>query len=530
MSSRTCPTCSTPIPEAAGFCPSCGEAAPTEISRASSEHQAQRLKAALADRYRIERELGRGGMAVVYAVRDLKHDRRVALKVLLPEVAATIGTERFLREIQISAKLNHPHILPLHDSGEAQGFLYYVMPLVDGESLRDRLNREKQLPVEEALRITREVAASLSYAHDLGFVHRDVKPENILLHHGEAMVADFGIAKAVSAASSKKLTATGLAVGTPVYMSPEQIAGESDLDGRSDIYSLACVLFEMLVGEPPFAGANVQATMARHALETAPSIRTVRGAVPDYVERAIARALAKTPGDRFQTATQFAESLAGVREDDPVPTPRHQVRLLLAAAVGAIAVVGGVTIVWRIAASTGPRQLIAFASERDGNYEIYVMNADGSEQIRLTNDPATDVSPAWSPDGRRLAFPSERNGSYGIYVMNADGSRQTRLTNYRDYSPAWSPDGRRIAFLSQRDNNQDIYAMNADGSGQVRLTNDPGEDVDPAWSADGNRIAFVSHRDANFEIYVMNVDGSGKSRLTNNFQKDLSPAWIRVSR
>jgi serine/threonine protein kinase/formylglycine-generating enzyme required for sulfatase activity len=269
-----------------------------------------RLKAALADRYAIERELGRGGMAVVYLARDLKHDRLVALKVLRPELAASIGAERFLREIEIAASLTHPHILPLYDSGDADGFLYYVMPYVEGESLRDRLSREKQLPVDEALQIAREVADALGSAHSRGVIHRDIKPENILLEEGHAVVADFGIARAVTAAGGDKLTETGMAIGTPAYMSPEQATGSADLDGRSDIYSLACMVYEMLVGEPPFTGPNAQIVLARQAVERVPSAKAVRHAVPELVEQCLMRALAKIPADRFKSADQFAQSLA----------------------------------------------------------------------------------------------------------------------------------------------------------------------------------------------------------------------------
>ncbi|HYN20541.1 MAG TPA: serine/threonine-protein kinase, partial [Thermoanaerobaculia bacterium] len=214
-----------------------------------------RLETALAGRYAVEREIGRGGMATVYLAQDLKHHRPVAVKILHPHIAAHLGTDRFLREIQIAARLSHPHILTLMDSGEADGLLYYIMPFVQGESLRDRLNREGRLPVDEALQIARHVASALGYAHAQGVVHRDVKPENVMLFEGEAMVADFGIAKAVSAAGSENLTQTGSTVGTPTYMSPEQASGESDLDGRSDLYSLACAVYEMLAGVPPFAGS-----------------------------------------------------------------------------------------------------------------------------------------------------------------------------------------------------------------------------------------------------------------------------------
>ncbi|MBI2401370.1 MAG: serine/threonine protein kinase, partial [Gemmatimonadetes bacterium] len=269
-----------------------------------------RLQHALADRYRIERELGHGGMGLVFLAEDLKHGRKVALKVLRPEVGQSLGGDRFLREIRITAQLNHPNILTLIDSGEADGFTYYVLPYVEGESLRDRLDREKQLPLEDALRITRDVADALSYAHSLGVIHRDIKPENILFEAGHAVVADFGIAKAISDAGGEKLTESGLAVGTPAYMSPEQASGAGDVDARSDVYSLACVLYEMLAGSPPYVGPSAQAIIARKALEPVPSLRVVRDTVPLGVERAVMRALAKVPADRFATGRQFAEALS----------------------------------------------------------------------------------------------------------------------------------------------------------------------------------------------------------------------------
>ena len=268
------------------------------------------LQVALAGRYTIERELGRGGMALVYLARDSKHGRPVALKVLRPELAAALGAERFLREIEIAAQLTHPHILPLHDSGKADDFLYYVMPYVEGESLRTRLNQEKQLPVDDALQVAREVADALSYAHSHNVVHRDVKPENILFEAGHAVVSDFGIARAITAAGTHKLTETGTAVGTPAYMSPEQASGEGPIDGRSDTYALGCLLYEMLAGEPPFTGPSPQAVLARHTLDPPPPLRTVRKTVPPAVEQAIMKALEKVPADRFQTTAQFAAALA----------------------------------------------------------------------------------------------------------------------------------------------------------------------------------------------------------------------------
>ena len=275
----------------------------------TASQQAQ-LGTALAGRYAVERELGRGGMATVYLADDLKHGRKVAIKVLRPELGSLLGADRFTREIRIAAGLTHPHILPLHDSGEAGGLLFYVMPYVRGESLRQRLTRERQLPVDEAVGLVRQVAAALAHAHAHGLVHRDIKPENILLHEGEAMVTDFGIALAAGAAPGERLTATGLMVGTPEYMSPEQAAGERTLDPRSDLYSLACVLYELLTGEPPHHGGGAKSVIARRFTEPPPRVRQRRPGVPAGIEQAIVRALALNPEERFPTASAFAEALA----------------------------------------------------------------------------------------------------------------------------------------------------------------------------------------------------------------------------
>ncbi|HET7622950.1 MAG TPA: serine/threonine-protein kinase [Gemmatimonadaceae bacterium] len=267
------------------------------------------LQTALSGRYALERELGRGGMATVYLARDLEHDRHVAVKVLLPELAVTLGVERFLREIEVGTVLQHPHIVGVLDSGQTDGILYYTMPFVDGASLRDRLDREKQLPIDDAISIARQVAEALAYAHSQGVVHRDIKPENILLNKDGAMVADFGIARAVSVAGGETLTRTGMAVGTPTYMSPEQAMASREVTAESDIYSLACVMYEMLAGQPPFSGPTAMALLARHSLDNVPSLKIVRGTVPDAVEDAIVRAMAKVPADRFHSATDFAAAL-----------------------------------------------------------------------------------------------------------------------------------------------------------------------------------------------------------------------------
>ena len=268
-----------------------------------------RLNVALEGRYRVEREIGVGAMAVVYLAEDFKHERKVAIKVLKPELAAAVGAKRFLAEIKVTANLQHPNILPLYDSGEADRFLYYVMPYIEGATLRDKMDREKQLAVEEAVEIAKSVAGALNFAHAHNVIHRDIKPENILLQSGQALVADFGIALALSAVGGDRLTATGLSLGTPTYMSPEQAGGDTQLDGRSDLYSLACVLYEMLVGAPPFTGPTVQAVLARHMVDPVPPPDTVRPEIPSGVVRALGKALGKTPSDRFDSAAAFVEAL-----------------------------------------------------------------------------------------------------------------------------------------------------------------------------------------------------------------------------
>ncbi|HJU89185.1 MAG TPA: protein kinase [Gemmatimonadaceae bacterium] len=274
----------------------------------------EKLQTALADRYDVEREIGRGGMATVYLARDKGQDRRVAIKVLNADLSVAMGPERFRREIELANQLKHPGILPIYDTGGSDGALYYVMPFVEGESLAARIQRERQLPVDEALRITCEVADAIDYAHKHNIIHRDIKPENILLENGRAVVADFGIARAIVATGDQKLTQTGLALGTPTYMSPEQAMGEKNIDGRSDVYSLGCVLYEMLIGQPPFVGPTAQAIIARQMLDDVPSLTVVRGAIPDDLEDAVFRALSKVPADRFATAGEFAEALNACRE------------------------------------------------------------------------------------------------------------------------------------------------------------------------------------------------------------------------
>jgi eukaryotic-like serine/threonine-protein kinase len=369
--------------------------------------RAASLADALRDRYAVERELGRGGMATVYLARDLKHERFVALKVLHPELAYALGSDRFLREIKLAARLQHPHILSVHDSGETQGFLWFTMPFVAGESLRDRLRREKQLPVDDALRIAIEAARALDYAHREGVIHRDIKPENILLtQDGDTLVADFGIGRALGTPQSgDTLTESGVIVGTPAYMSPEQSAGERDLDGRTDIYSLGVVLYEMLAGEPPFTGPTAQAIMAHRLTGTPRPVHELRELVPEQVEQALSRSLARVPADRFSSARDFAAALTGAATPPPGGSPVTRVmpkrsrRWLAPAAAAAIAVLGVGVVSWLRTRPTTPlnADLVAVAPFdvlgrgrdldlwREGLVDVLARNLDGAGPLRTVS-------------------------------------------------------------------------------------------------------------------------------------------------
>ena len=399
-----------------------------------------RLRAALAGRYAIERELGAGGMATVYLARDLKHDREVALKVLRPDLAAVLGGERFLQEIRITAKLDHPHILTLIDSGASEegGVLWYVLPLVRGESLRHKLIRERQLELAEALMITTQIASALAYAHQQGVIHRDIKPENILLFEGEAMVADFGIALAVKEAGGNRLTETGISLGTPQYMSPEQATGERRLDARSDIYSLGAVLYEMLAGEPPLGGATAQAVIAKLLTERPTRLRVIRPAVPIGVDDAVARALEKAPADRFRSVTDFVAALSRAERARPTVRSRWlRGRVAVTAAVTAGLAVAISIVVMRRKASPTPfteRQLTftgkasAPAVSPDGKFVAYfssnrsllLQRVDGSDPIVLVPPVrGTWGSPRWSGDGSVILFQMMRDSVVNGRPINA---------------------------------------------------------------------------------------------------------------
>ena len=402
-----------------------------------------RLAAGLERQYRIERELGAGGMAIVFLARDLRHDRLVALKLLRPELAAILGGERFLAEIRTTANLQHPHILPLHDSGEVDGLVYYVMPFVEGESLRDRLNREKQLPLEDAVRIAREVASALDYAHRRGVVHRDIKPENILLHDGQAMVADFGIALAAARSDGNtRLTETGMSLGTPQYMAPEQAMGDRDVNLKADIYALGCVLYEMLVGEPPFAGPSPQAIVARILTEQPRGLVVQRSTIPPNVEAATLKALQKLPADRFASAAQFAEALGnpgftspGLKTSVIVPATKRDWRPLaqIAATVALTALVTSIVLL-KFAPEPSPLPVVRFSLPIGGGQ---VLAGPARATLAVSDDGSVIVAAA--------AYQLVRRS------LNASSFEPITGTESRQYgtsSPAISPDGQSVAYWS----------------------------------------------------------------------------------
>jgi Tol biopolymer transport system component/serine/threonine protein kinase len=535
----------------------------------------ERLQAAVGSRYRLMRELGRGGMATVYLAHDLRQDRPVALKVIHPEVAATLGPERFLREIKLTAKLQHPHILPLFDSGGAEtgdpagAQLWYTMPYVEGESLRQRLRRETRLPLEEALQITRDVLAALAYAHRQGVVHRDIKPENILLEGDQAVVADFGIAHALSASGADRLTRTGLALGTPTYMSPEQAMGRGEIDGRSDIYSTACVLYEMITGAPPFTGSP-QAVVAQH-LTSPPPIIQPDTRVPGSVAHGLEKALAKDPSDRFAFATDFARAL----ELEPSATGRHPKRrhlaLGIAAALGmlALAVYAGSRIPDAPAESAGTiasglnRKLtqltstegleewpawspdgsrLAYVAEVDGYRQLFVRAMGSGNERQLSRQTTDHIQPNWSPDGRRLALvrataghsklePNDLNGWFpeggDIWSLDLETGTETKLVEDA-FSPVYSPDGRRLAFDARWSGARRIWFADANGRNPRQVTSDSSEAVvhtTPRWSPDGLKLAFRRIETIKSDIVIVDLESQATSRITNDNVLDMDPVW-----
>ena len=411
------------------------------------------LTASLADRYRLERELGQGGMATVYLAHDLRHERKVAIKVLRPELAAVIGAERFVREIRTIAALQHPHILGLIDSGEVQGTAYYVMPFVEGESLRDRLSKEKQLAIPDAVRIATEVASALDYAHRHGVIHRDIKPENILLHDGRALVADFGIALAVSQAGGSRMTETGMSLGTPYYMSPEQAMGEREITARSDVYALGCVLYEMLTGDPPFVGSTAQAIVAKVLTEKPVPPRRMRERVPQSVESAVLTALEKLPADRFASAAGFAQALESDAAARPAtvpmrraPQPTARARAARYAAAAAIlALVGAGAFAAGRGRSTGG----AAPSTEARRLDIVLPDSTPIEFIGEASIGVGQTALALSRDGRTLVYAGGVAARPRLYVRHLDRYEAVPLAGTDGaFAPFLSPDGAWIGFFA----------------------------------------------------------------------------------
>ncbi len=467
------------------------------------------LAAALADRYRIEREIGAGGMATVYLARDLKHDRDVALKVLRPELAAVLGADRFLNEIRITARLSHPHILALIDSGAADGFLYYVLPYVRGESLRDRLRSERQLSLEETARISAQVAGALDYAHRQGVIHRDIKPENILLQEGEAMLADFGIALAVKEAAGNRLTETGLSLGTPQYMSPEQATGERTLNARSDVYSLGAVVYEMIAGEPPVSGASAPAIIAKLLTERPTRLRVTRDTVPEALDDAVLRALAKVPSDRYASAGEFAAAMAaGVSK----PVGRARTRRWPIAAAAALILLAGLA--WWVSRGASRGEHAAGFALRD---RTQLTSSGRAEQVAI------------SSDGKEIAYLTESCGAagcaYAVVVQNV-GEPESRelLTGLQTVNNIeWSPDRRNLLVTASVGGRQGAYLLSVFGGAPRFLS--------PIWAsffAGGDSIIMVPPHalsgDSVVHLLIAGLDGVPRDSIVTNGPVD----WIFV--
>ena len=509
------------------------------------------LNTALADRYRIEHELGQGGMALVYLATDLKHDRKVALKILRPELAAVIGAERFLNEIKVTANLQHPHILPLHDSGEVNSFLYYVMPYVEGDTLRDKLTREKQLDIEEAVEITRSVASALDYAHRHGVIHRDIKPENILIHDGQAQVADFGIALAVSHAGGNRLTETGLSIGTPHYMSPEQAMGDREVDARSDVYSLGAMLYEMLAGDPPYTGSTAQAIVAKVITEKAPPVTQLRDTVPPHVAAAIAKALSKLPADRFRTAADFAEALGNLRFTLPATgmaeadgaSSRAGARALwnpLSIGASALAALLLVVTAWLVARSADPAPLVRFQVMLDSAQPFFfsgqanpprvALSPSGTELVYVGVAGGLDPVRIGNPGGTRLlgSGSSGRTPGMGNVLMHRRfhefAARQLPGTEGA-WAPRFAPDGERVAFVTTESGAMAIRVVSLSGGPPASVL-DAGVGSTVSWGPDDHLYFLHASEPAVYRV----AGGGGTPELVTALEatSGVRYAWPTV--
>ena len=529
-----------------------------------------RLRAALADRYAITREIGAGGMATVYLAEDLRHHRKVAVKVLRPELAATMGTERFLHEIEVAAQLQHPNILPLLDSGDSDGFLYYVMPFIAGQTLRERLEREGELPIGAAIRILSEVVDALAEAHRHGVVHRDIKPENVLLTGRHALVADFGVAKAVNEATGRhQLTTAGVALGTPAYMAPEQASAEPNLDGRVDIYAVGAMAYELLTGQPPFSGISAAQVLAKHMTEAPEAITRRRATIPPALEAVIMKCLAKRPADRWQNAEELLAQLepiaatpsGGVTPTDTRPLPGVPSRpgskkMLVIGGVAGAVLLALAAFLMRPRADAriefGPMKpvtsdpglelhpalspdgkAIAYAAGPIGRLRIYVRSLSGGTPIAVAKDLDADQQwPHWSPDGSRLLFKTDD----AIHVVPSLGGTP-RVVVPNAENPAWSPDGKELVY----DSNDSLLVRGIDG-GTPRLLATGLEIHSPAWSPDGRFIAYVSTNGGYVDgstvlgnlapslLMLVPAAGGTPVKLSNRKFLNMSPAWMPDSR
>jgi serine/threonine-protein kinase len=463
-----------------------------------------RLNTALEGRYRIERQLGEGGMATVYLADDIRHARRVAIKVLRPELAAVIGGERFLAEIRTTANLQHPHILPLFDSGEADGFLYYVMPFIDGETLREKLDREKQLGVDEAVRIASDMADALDYAHRNGVIHRDIKPANVLLHDGRPVVADFGIAVAVSAAGGGRMTETGLSLGTPHYMSPEQASADRDLTARSDVYSLGCVLYEMIAGQPPHTGPSAQSVLVRIMTEAPRSLTELRHTVPPHVASVVAKSVEKLPADRFESAREFKEALADTGFSYATrPRPAAGPAPVVAAAQAAASTpLWQRALPWAVAAIA---LVLLGLSSMEGGGPTEALSVARLDLVLGDLSLAPNEMVEISPDGSMLVASADVGGERALYLRRIGEADWVRIPGTEGGQfPTFSPDNEWIVYKDRAA--RTLVRVSPDGGGSLTLFSDDGIDpYFPHWGKDG-RIAFTGPQTA----MVIGLDGTAK--------------------
>jgi serine/threonine-protein kinase len=476
---------------------------------------AARLARALEGRYVIEREIARGGMATVHLARDLRHGRRVAIKVLRDEIAAAIGAERFLEEIRVTASLQHPHILPLFDSGGADGVLWYAMPFVEGETLRARLTREGPLPVAEALRLAREVADALDHAHTRGIVHRDIKPENVLLQHGHALVADFGIALALEQAGVDRVTRTGVAIGTPQYMAPEQAAGERALDARVDVYALGAVLHEMLSGESPYAAAARRAAVRRLMYEPPAALATRRADVAPFLDDALRRALAAQPEDRFPSAAAFAAALAAHGGDLDVAGSgggsRGRTVPARAAFYAAVAMLG-VGLAAGLLLNLRP---------------LFERRDDAVPAIKLPAGPIK-LPPDVVRQGAVLGA-GGGDADLSLTVVDRSGQQLQAIQAERPWTPRFSPDGRLVVYgaFGQGRSTSDLWVTDLDGGVTKRLTNDDVDANDPQWSPKGNSIAYSASAPGGKDVELIGLKGGNPRELAVRDGNQFPSDWLR---